>query len=117
MEALSRKGAAPKGLERIDHYIDSVDEGIRLHVREKRPGGKKKFEDAATLLIVHGRMAPGPAAYDLPVPGYSWMETTSPRAGSTSSRSRFGDLANPPGRRRCSGVQKAGLPPYRAGWP
>ena len=79
MEALSRKGAAPKGLERIDHYIDSIDEGIRLHVREKRPRGKKKFEDAATLLIVHGRMAPGPAAYDLPVPGYSWMDYVASR--------------------------------------
>ena len=61
-------------MERIDHYIDSLDQGITLHLREKRPEGKRKFEDAATLLMVHGRMAPGPVAYDLPVPGYSWMD-------------------------------------------
>ena len=74
MSASPRKNVASKGVERIDHYIDSLDPGIRLHVREKRPEGKKKFEDQATLLIVHGRMAPGPVAYDLPVPGYSWMD-------------------------------------------
>ena len=61
-------------MERIDHYIDSLDPGITLHLREKRPRGKKKFEDQATLLMVHGRMAPCPVAYDLPVPGYSWMD-------------------------------------------
>ena len=74
MSASPRKNVASKGVERIDHYIDSLDPGIRLHLREKRPEGKKKFEDQATLLIVHGRMAPGPVAYDLPVPGYSWMD-------------------------------------------
>ena len=74
MSASPRKNVASKGVERIDHYIDSLDPGIRLHLREKRPKGKKKFEDQATLLIVHGRMAPGPVAYDLPVPGYSWMD-------------------------------------------
>ena len=61
-------------MERIDHYIDSLDPGITLHLREKRPRGKKKFEDEATLLMAHGRMAPGPVAFDLPVPGYSWMD-------------------------------------------
>lgn len=74
MSAAPRKNVAQKGVERIDHYIDSLDPGITLHLREKRPEGKRKFEDAATLLMVHGRMAPGPVAYDLPVPGYSWMD-------------------------------------------
>ncbi len=61
-------------MERLDHYVASLDPGITLHLREKRPRGKKKFEDQATLLMVQGRMAPGPVAYDLPVPGYSWMD-------------------------------------------
>ncbi len=74
MSASSRRNVAPKGIERIDHYIDSLEPGISLHLREKRPKGKRKFEDQATLLMVHGRMAPGPVAYDLPIPGYSWMD-------------------------------------------
>ena len=74
MVAPPRKNATTKRVERIDHYIDSFDPGITLHVREKRPKGKKKFENESTLLLVHGRMAPGPVAYDLPVPGYSWMD-------------------------------------------
>lgn len=74
MSASSRKNVALRGIERIDHYVDSLDPGISLHLREKRPKGKKKFENEATLLMVHGRMAPGPVAYDLPVPGYSWMD-------------------------------------------
>ena len=79
MSVSSRKNAARKGIERIDHYIDSLDQGITLHLREKRPKGKKKFEDRAMLLMVHGRMAPGPVAYDLPVPGYSWMDDIASR--------------------------------------
>ena len=74
MSVSPRQNVTLKGVERNDHYVDSLDTGITLHLREKRPKGKKKFEDEATLLMVHGRMAPGPVAYDLPVPGYSWMD-------------------------------------------
>ena len=98
MEALSKKSLASKGLERIDHYIDSLDAGVRLHLREKRPRGKKKFEDAAALLIVHGRMAPGPVAYDLPVPGYSWMDYIASRGFDVFALSirGFGESTWPP---------------------
>ena len=107
MSASSRKNVAPKGIERIDHYIDSLEPGITLHLREKRPRGKKKFEDEATLLMVHGRMAPGPVAYDLSVPGYSWMDYIASRGFDVFALSvrGFGEstwpqemLANPRGK-------------------
>lgn len=49
-----------------DHYIDALDSGIRLHVREKRPKGKHRFTPAETLLIVHGR---DPAAPEVSADG------------------------------------------------
>ena len=79
MSVLLRKNAALKGVERIDHYVPSLDSDVRLHLREKRPKGKRKFGERATLLFVHGRMAPGPVAYDLPVSGYSWMDYVASR--------------------------------------
>jgi pimeloyl-ACP methyl ester carboxylesterase len=56
-----------------DHMIPSLDQGISLHLREKRPRGLRA-EAAGTLLCVHGQSIPGAAAFDFPVPGYSWMD-------------------------------------------
>lgn len=49
MEALSRSGAAPKGQERIDPYVDSIAGGIRLRVRQKRPRRLRPERRAARL--------------------------------------------------------------------
>tara|TARA_Y100000588_G_scaffold286767_1_gene304753 strand:+ start:5587 stop:6579 length:993 start_codon:yes stop_codon:yes gene_type:complete len=57
-----------------DYLIDSQDPEIKLHVREKRLKGKRKFTNSETLLMCHGRIGAGPIAFDLPVPGYSWMD-------------------------------------------
>ena len=62
-----------------DHYIDAFDKGIRLHVREKRPRGKRRFTPQETLLLVHGRGPAAPVVFDLPVPGYSWMDRLASR--------------------------------------
>lgn len=63
-----------KKIMQQEHFIDSLDQGISLHLREKRPRGKRRFEPDATLLLVHGRGASAPVAFDLPIPGYSWMD-------------------------------------------
>ena len=98
MSPSRRKNVSSKRVEQIDHYIDSLDTDITLHLREKRPKGKKKFEDKATLLMVHGRMAPGPVAYDLPVPGYSWMDYIASRGFDVFAFSirGFGESTWPP---------------------
>ena len=62
-----------------EHFIDSHDDGIKLHLREKKPRGMEKTEAAATLLMVHGQSTPSPVAFDLPLPGYSWMDFVASR--------------------------------------
>lgn len=58
-----------------DHYIDALDYGIKLHLREKRlesPDGL--FPEERVVLFVHGATFPSVAGFDLPVSGYSWLE-------------------------------------------
>ena len=68
-----------KDIFQKDHLIDSHDEGIKLHLREKKPHGMQKSETANTLLMVHGQSTPAPVAFDLPLPGYSWMDFAADR--------------------------------------
>ena len=70
--ATARKSST--AIEALDHFIPSLDEGITIHLYEKRPRGKRRFGPEGTLLLVHGRVAPGPVAFDVRVPGYSWMD-------------------------------------------
>ena len=70
---------AKKDIFQKDHLIDSHDKGIKLHLREKKPSGMKKSEAADTLLMVHGQSTPAPVAFDLPLPGYSWMDFAAAR--------------------------------------
>ncbi|MDA1000363.1 MAG: alpha/beta fold hydrolase [bacterium] len=64
-----------KEIVREEHFIAPADDpAIRLHLREKRLKGKGKFSTGETLLFVHGQSVPSPACFDLPVPGYSWMD-------------------------------------------
>ncbi len=88
----------PRGIVQKEHFIDSIDSGIRLHIREKRPKGKRRFESAATLLLVHGRGASAPVAFDLPVPGYSWMDEFAARGYNVFALSvrGFGLSTRPP---------------------
>ena len=58
------------GANRPLHH--ALDPGFAARDEKNAPGQKKEIQ--AYTLIVHGRMAPGPVAYDLPVPGYSWMD-------------------------------------------
>jgi pimeloyl-ACP methyl ester carboxylesterase len=67
----NRKGPI---LVQEDHFVDSSDPGIRLHVLEKRRRGLRRAEPATTLLFVHGQSVPSPISFDLRIPGYSWMD-------------------------------------------
>ncbi len=66
-------------LVREDHFLEALDPGIRLHLLEKRPKGLRRPESASTLLFIHGQSTPAPAAFDLSLPGYSWMEFAAAR--------------------------------------
>ncbi|MEE9275334.1 MAG: alpha/beta fold hydrolase [bacterium] len=88
----------PKGIVQEDFFIDALDPGVRLHLREKRPRGKRRFGPAATLLMVHGRMSPGQLAFDFPVSGRSWMDRLAARGFDvfTMSVRGFGLSTRPP---------------------
>ncbi|MBI3128748.1 MAG: alpha/beta fold hydrolase [Candidatus Tectomicrobia bacterium] len=73
MPVAAARKASP-AIEAKEHFIPSLDKGITVHLWEKRPRGKRRFGPEAALLLVHGRVAPGPVAFDLKVPGYSWMD-------------------------------------------
>ena len=82
-----------------DYLIDSLDPDVRIEVREKRPKGKRVFTEENTVLLCHGRLAPGPVAFDLSVPGYSWMDYIASRGFNvfTMSARGFGRSSRPAG--------------------
>ncbi len=69
----------PRTIEREDHFIDALDPGIQLHLREKRPRGMRRSEPASTILLVHGQSMPATVAFDLPLPGHSWLDWAASR--------------------------------------
>jgi pimeloyl-ACP methyl ester carboxylesterase len=54
--------------------IPAVDPGIQLHVRNKHQVGREAFPSDRILLMVHGATVPSESAFDIELPGGSWME-------------------------------------------
>ena len=55
-------------------FIDASDPGINLHVRNKHLSDKKVFPPDKIVLFVHGATYPSEAAFDIALPGGSWMD-------------------------------------------
>ena len=55
-------------------FIDSSDPGIKLHVRNKYLGVKSVFRPEKIVLFVHGATYPSETAFDMDLPGGSWMD-------------------------------------------
>jgi pimeloyl-ACP methyl ester carboxylesterase len=56
------------------YMIQSLDPGIQLYVRNKRPEGMAQFSGEKTLLYVHGTTQAASTTFDLPFDGFSWMD-------------------------------------------
>lgn len=56
------------------YMIPSLDAGIQLYVRNKRPEGMVQFTGENTLLYVHGTTQAASSTFDLPLDGFSWMD-------------------------------------------
>ena len=54
--------------------IPAADAGIQLHVKNKRLSGQDKFVSEKIVLYVHGATYPSETAFDIDLPGGSWME-------------------------------------------
>jgi len=63
-------------IERTDFFVDTGD-GARLRVREAHAGGLAA--DAPVVVLVHGIAAPLVPTYDLPIPGYSFLQILAER--------------------------------------
>ena len=101
--ALAALPAAAQSAPRIvseDAMVPSGDPGIELFLRNKRPESLNAFQPNRTLLMVHGATYPAHTAFDLPLGGVSWMDTTSPTAASTCGASTSAATAAAPARRR-----------------
>src|SRR5262249_50703514 len=70
----SGAAAAPPKVVQNDYQIDSVDPGIRLHVRSKMAAGQKEFTDDNIVLFVHGATFPSTPDFDLQFKDYSWAD-------------------------------------------
>ncbi len=64
--------AVPLAVE--EFMIPSVDAGIELYVRNKRPKDLKKISESKIVLFVHGSTYPASTSFDLALDGVSWME-------------------------------------------
>jgi pimeloyl-ACP methyl ester carboxylesterase len=54
--------------------IPGGDEGVTLHLRNKHVQGARRFAAERILLMVHGATFPGETAFDIDLPGGSWMD-------------------------------------------
>jgi len=59
--------------------VPSADPGIQLHVRNKRPSGVTRFAPNRVVLFVHGATYPAETAYDIDLPGGSWLDQAARR--------------------------------------
>ncbi len=60
-------------------FIDATDPGIKLHVRNKHLSDKTVFPPDKIVLFVHGATYPSETAFDIALPGGSWMDYAAER--------------------------------------
>lgn len=63
--------------------IPAADAGIQLHLRNKHPAGVSSYTAEKVILFVHGATYPSESAFDLPLPGGSWMDLAAARGFDT----------------------------------
>ena len=57
-----------------DYFIDAVDPGIKLFVRNKMAEGQTRFTNDNIVLFVHGATYPSTPDFDLQYRDYSWAD-------------------------------------------
>src|SRR5580700_2290573 len=73
MTATSAIAQSPK-LIMEEMMVPSLDAGIDIYVRNKRPSDMTSFGPEWTVLFVHGATYPAHTNFDLKLDGLSWME-------------------------------------------
>jgi pimeloyl-ACP methyl ester carboxylesterase len=73
MPPTARYAQAGSPVQSESFTIPSVDPGISLYVRNKRPAGMTSFSSEKTVLLLHGATFPS-EIFDLPIEGVSMMD-------------------------------------------
>lgn len=72
-DAAGQRGHA--AIETETFFVPARDDpSIRLHVRNKHPAGVGQFPSNRVVLFVHGATYPSESAFDIDLPGGSWLE-------------------------------------------
>ena len=61
-------------ITKTDSFVDALDPGIKLLLREKMAAGNSKFTDDNVILFLHGATSPSTCDFDLPYQDYSWAD-------------------------------------------
>jgi pimeloyl-ACP methyl ester carboxylesterase len=72
LSAPNARSATPTESETF--RIDSVDAGIQLQLRNRHPAKQSRFAADRIVLFVHGATFPVASAFDVDLPGGSWMD-------------------------------------------
>lgn len=72
--AVSTSVQAEVKIVKDDYFIDAVDPGIKIFVREKMQAGNKKFTDDNIVVFLHGATFPSTPDFDLQHKDYSWAD-------------------------------------------
>ncbi|MFO1199885.1 MAG: alpha/beta fold hydrolase [Burkholderiaceae bacterium] len=70
---------AQPGVESETFHVQSTDPSIRIHVRNKRPANVAKFDENRIVIFVHGATYPSESAFDIALPGGSWLDYVAQR--------------------------------------
>lgn len=96
----SAVGAAEQenAIVKEEFLVQGRDQGIKLFVREKRLANLPKIVKENVILFVHGLPGPASVVFDLPLPGYSWLEYMAERGfdAFTVDIRGFGRSTRPP---------------------
>lgn len=76
--ALSNALAAPT-IASETFFIDSQEPNVKLYLLNKHAEGAKNFQADKIVLFVHGATYPSETAFDLALPGGSWMDYAAER--------------------------------------
>jgi len=59
---------------KTDYYLEGVDPGVRIFVRQKMESGNTRFTDDNIVVFIHGATAPSTCDFDLGFKDYSWAD-------------------------------------------
>lgn len=67
----------------MEEFMVPTTGGLKVYVRSKHLAGKSDYDPDKVMLFVHGATYPAETAYDIDLPGGSWMDVAASRGFDT----------------------------------